>query len=236
MRKILSIIIICCTSSSLFAQYFYNRSGSETKSFFINLGYGIGFSNWKSKLENTALYDQYGLAIKSGNLKFKTKTDLRCYDLNVLVPVADIMLGLGLNFEENTMDKIEILNPDPDAGLIIFDQKFRFDKIYALVEVPFSKELRSNFSLAAQGQFGYYGYSGVDRENFFGVEKMSNTYFAGIGVLASYKVIPHVFVCVHPLFEYKYFDNNSIEKASKISHNIFSFMAIGSVRIDVSER
>lgn len=236
MRKILSIILVCCTGSSLFAQYFYSRSGKETKGFFINAGYGIGTSKWRSKLENTALYDQYGLALKTGNLKFKAKTSTRCYDLNVLVPVSEIMLGLGLNFEENQMDRIEILNPDPDAGVIIFDQKFRFDKIYAIVEVPFNKELRSDFSLSAQAQFGYYGYSGVDRINFFGVEKMSNTYFAGIGVLASYKVIPHVFVCVHPLFEYKYFSNNSIEKASRISHNIYSLAAIGSVRIDVSER
>jgi hypothetical protein len=220
----------------MLAQYFYKYSGKETKGFFINFGYGFGTSKWQSKLQNTALYDQYGSVIRSGNLKFKAKTSTRCYDLNVLAPVANIMIGLGLNFEENTMDKIEILNPNPDAGVIIFDQKFRFEKIYAIVEVPFSKELKSNFSVSAQGQFGYYSYSGVARKNFFGEEKMSSTFFVGIGILACYKVIPRVFVCIHPGFEYKYFNNTSVERSSNIHDNIYSFMAIGAIRIDVSER
>lgn len=200
----------------------------------VSGGYGTGVSYWSSKIENTELYNKYGSPIKSGNLEYKSKTAITCYDLNVVIPVAEIMLGLGVNFEYNIMDKIEIKSPAPEAGTILFDQRFRIEKIYVLAEVPLQKQIRKNFIASAQARLGYYGYSGVDRENFFGQAPMPNTYFVGIGVVASYRIIPHTFIYVLPSFEYKYFQNNGKERPVGITHNIYTFTATAGVRIDVS--
>ncbi len=199
-------------------------------------GCGIGTSYWRSKIENTQLFNKYGSPIKTGNLKYTSKTAVRCYDLNVVMPVAEIMLGLGINFENNTMDKIDITAPTPDAGIILYDQKFRLDKIYAVVEVPLQKEIIRNFIVNIQARFGYYGYSGVDRENFFGNMQFPNTYFAAIGAVANYRIIPHTWVYFLPSFEYKYFHNNANEWPVKITHNIITFTATAGIRIDVSRK
>jgi len=199
-------------------------------------GVGTGVSYWDSKIENTELYNKYGSPIKSGNLKYKSKTAISCYDLNVIIPVAEIMLGLGVNFEFNSMDKIDIRSPAPDAGTILFDQRFRIEKIYCLVEVPLQKHIKKNFIASIQSRLGYYGYSGIDRQNFFGEAQMPNTYFVGIGAVGTYRIIPHTFIYILPSFEYKYFQNNGIEKPVSISHNIYTFTFTAGVRIDVSRQ
>ncbi len=205
-----------------------------TRDYFITAGYGFGTSYWSSTIKNTELYDKKGRIIKSGDLKFKSNTDVRCYDINALFPISKILLGVGLNFEENTMDQIDISAPSSDAGIVLYDQKFRMDKIYALVEFPLYRKEKSDFLVMAQARFGYYNYSGVDRINFFGEAAFANTYFVGVGLIGAYNVIPHIYLYVHPNFEYKYFSNNSSEKPIDIRHNIYTFVATVGLKIDVS--
>lgn len=235
MKKVLYIFFLFATYSAS-AQYEYRYSDRGNTRYMVTGGYGIGNSYWNSKIMNTVLYNKYGSPISTGNLKYKSKTFLKCYDLNVIIPVAEIMLGLGINFEENIMDMIYIRSPSPDAGTFIYDQKFRLEKIYGLVEVPLQKHVIKNFILDVQARFGFYGYSGVDRENFFGQEPMANTYFIGLGPVANYRFIPHTYVYVMPSFEYKYFQSNSKERPVSIRHNMFSFIATAGIRFDVSRR
>ena len=229
----LSILLLLASPWGVYSQAIYSNSGTEARNYYISGGYGFGTSFWSSKLYKTQLYDQYGAIIKSGDLKFKSKTSTRCYDINVTVPVSNIHLGLGLNFEENSMDKIDIQN---SAGIIVYDQKFRLDKFYALIEFPLQQKLKIDFKAAIQARFGYYGYSGVDRENFFGEEAMANTYFVGIGAIANFKIMQHVYFYLYPNFEYKYFNNNAKENPANITHNIATFNSIGGLRINVSSR
>ncbi|MBA3707153.1 MAG: hypothetical protein H0W84_14995 [Bacteroidetes bacterium] len=236
MKKILSILLLIAINTAVFAQYEYRYSDKGNTRYMVTGGVGTGVSYWYSKIENTELYNKYGSAIKKGSLKYKSKTAVTCYDLNVLMPVADIMLGLGVNFETNTMDKIEIRSPGPDVGSIIYDQKFRIEKIYGMVEIPLQAQIINNFILDIQARFGYYGYSGVDRENFFGQMSMPSTYFIGFGPVANYRIIPHTYVYILPSFEYKYFNNNANEYPVNITHKIFTFTATAGVRIDVSRR
>lgn len=199
-------------------------------------GCGIGTSYWWSKIENTELYNKFGSPIKKGYVKYKSKTAITCYDLNVIMPIAEIMLGLGINFEMNTMDKIEIKSPTVDAGSIIYDQKFRMEKVYAMVEIPLQKEIINNFIVDLQARLGFFGYSGVDRENFFGHAPMPSTYFVGFGPVVNYRIIPHTYVYLMPSIEYKYFHNNLNEYPVKITHKMCTFTAAAGIRIDVSRR
>ncbi|MGQ0826838.1 MAG: hypothetical protein ACT4ON_00435 [Bacteroidota bacterium] len=233
MKKVLYISFLF-VNTTVFAQYEYRYSDKKSTRYMVTGGCGTGVSYWSSKIENTELYNKYGSPITSGNLKYKSKTAITSYDLNVIMPVAEFMLGLGVNFENNIMDKIDIKAPYPDAGPVLFDQRFRIEKIYALVEVPLQKQIRKNFIASVQARLGYYGYSGVDRENFFGQVEMPNSYFIGIGAVASYRIVPHTFIYVLPSFEYKYFQNNGSEKPVSIIHNIYTFIATAGVRIDVS--
>lgn len=234
--KIFFLALFLCASHAAFSQYVYHYSANATRGCFITAGYGYGTSSWNSKLKSTNLYDTDGAIIKSGDIKFKTKTATQGYDINVLAPFSKIMFGFGFNFEDNAMDKIKILNPSADAGVIAFDQNFRFDKLYFLAEAPFNDELKSNFSIAVQARLGYYNYTGVDRENFFGEEGWSNTIFAGAGLVASYKLFPHVFVYLHPNFQYNNFNYKGKSNSTEIKHSIFSFSAIAGIRIDAAGR
>lgn len=234
MKKLLSILFILIVHSVVVAQYEYRYADKGNTRYMVTGGCGVGTSYWWSKVENGGLYNKYGAAIKSGYFKYKSRTAITCYDLNVIAPVAEIMLGLGINFEMNAMDRIDIKSPD--TGSIIYDQKFRIEKVFGIVEVPLQKEIIRNFIVDIQARFGFFGYSGVDRENFFGQAPMPSTFFIGFGPVANYRIIPHTYVYFMPSFEYKYFHNNLNEYPVKITHRMFTGIVTAGVRIDVSRR
>jgi hypothetical protein len=228
------LITIVFSSFAAFSQYEYRYSDVGNTRYMVSGGLGTGTSYWRSNIEHTELYNKNGTPIKIGNFKYKSKTALATYDLNVVFPVDKIMLGLGINFEHNIMDKIEIRSPQKDAGTLIYDQKFRLEKIYGIVEVPLQKKLFRNFIVNFQARIGYFGYSGVDREYFFGYMQLPAAYLIGVGAVANYKIVPHTFVFINPSMEYKYFRNNANEWPLKIRYNIFSFIGTAGIRIDIS--
>lgn len=238
MKRLLLITVCLLLASSIYSQYVANTSENLSKKYFIVGDYGFGSSVWNSNMKNSKLYDRYGTAIKTGDLEFTSQTNTRYQDLYVMIPVSDVLFGLGVNFEEHIMDKIDIQTStdkvgEVGTGELIFDQKFRLDKFYGLIEIPFVEKNTIGFSAAFQARVGYFGYYGADRESFFGEEQMSNAYFGSIGVTTSIRVISRVYLFAHPKFEYNFFNNKSDNSAS-ITHHIYSFAVAGGIRIDVS--
>jgi len=236
-KKLLFTTVCLLSVTLLHAQYVQSTPENSTKSYYISADYGFGASAWNSDMKNTKLYDRYGAVIKTGDLQFKSQTSVRYQNLAVMIPVSDVVFGLGVNFEEHTMDKIEIKESitkagEVGAGELMFDQKFRLDKFYALIEVPFLEQNKLGVSAAFQARLGYFGYYGLDRENFFGEEQIANAYFGSIGATATVKVMPRVYFYIHPKFEYNYFNNKS-ESSSSVTHHIYTFAVAGGIRIDV---
>lgn len=230
---LLFFLFITLASQAQFG--YFKRLERRQEKYFVAIGYGIGTARWNSNLDNSQLYDKYGAVIQSGYIRFKARNSTELLDLNVQFPLAKIRLGMGINFEKFYLDKLEITqSPGADATLILFDESFRFEKFFGQIEVPFWPESKSDFSLSGNGHIGYFGYSGVERFNFFGEEALAKTFFATIGFIADYRVYPHAYVYLHPYTEYKYFKNSPVENPSIIRHNILTYGITGGVRVDVS--
>jgi hypothetical protein len=214
---------------------YFKRLERKQEKYFVSAGYGIGTSRWYSNLDNSELYDKFGSVIQSGYIRFKAKNSTQVYDLNVQFPIGKIRLGMGIDFEQYFLDKLEITaSPGADAHVILFDESFRFEKFFGQVEVPFWPESKSDFSLNFNGRIGYFSYSGVERFNFFGEEALAKTWFTNVGFIADYRFYPHGYLFVHPNFEYKYFKNSPVENPSIIRHNILTGTITFGVRADVS--
>lgn len=214
---------------------YFKRLERKQEKYFVGLAYGVGTARWNSNLDNSQLYDKYGAVVQSGYIRFKAKNSTEQYDLTVEFPLAKVRLGMGINFEKYYLDKLEITaSPGADAKVMLFDESFRFEKFFGICEVPFWPESKSDFTLAAQGRLGYFGYSGVERLNFFGEEALAKTYFTNVGFVADYRFYPHAYVYIHPSFEYKYFKNSPVENPSIIRHNIFTGTIVAGIRFDVS--
>lgn len=227
------MLLISLTASAQFG--YFKRLERKQEKYFVGLGYGIGNAYWSSSLDNSQLYDKYGAVIQSGYIRFKARNKTELIDLNVQFPIAKIRVGMGICFEEYYLDKLEITaSPGADAMVILFDESFRFEKFYGQVEVPFWPESKSDFSLGFNGRIGYFGYSGVERLNFFGEEALAKTFFTNLGLVADYRVYPHVYIYLQPNFEFKYFKNSPVENPSIIRHNIVGYGATGGIRVDVS--
>jgi hypothetical protein len=227
------LLLVSLGSSAQFG--YFKRLERKQEKYFVGLGYGVGTAHWRSNLDNSQLYDKFGAVIQSGYIRFKAKNSTEFLDLTVQFPLAKIRLGMGINFEKYFLDKLEITaSPGADAKVILFDESFRFEKFFGIIEVPFWPESKSDFSLSGNSRLGYFGYSGVERLNFFGEESLAKTYFGNLGFIADYRFYPHAYVFVNPSFEYKYFKNSPQENPSIIRHNIFSYMISAGVRVDVS--
>jgi len=210
---------------------------TKQKKYFVAVSYGVGTARWNSTIKNTQLYDKTGTIIRDGVVKFKAKNSTAVINLEALAPVGKVRLGLGISFEEFYLNKLNITTQSSpvDKNILRFDESFRFNKIYAQVEVPFKYQNQSNGSINFNGHLGYYGYSGIDRINFFGEEAIAKTFFATAGLVFDYRVYPHFYFFAYPNIEYKYFDNSHMERPSDIIHNIFTGTLMGGIRVDLSK-
>lgn len=235
-RNICVSILFVMFHTLLFAQSDDLRvPEKEDAKHFIAAGYGKGNVNWFSKLADTKLYDKNGTVIKSGNLSFKSRNPISSFFFDVSFPVAKMRLGVGISFESFYLDKLQIKNPaGTGSNLILFDEKFRLDKIYTLVEVPLNIQLHPRFSFDFRGQLGYFGYNAVERENFFGEETLGKTFYTTIGMIGDYRVLSNVYIYLLPNIEYKFFKNSRSESPSIINHNIVSESILLGLRIDLS--
>lgn len=214
---------------------FFSQQDRKHSKYFVALGFGTGMAYWNSSLGNTDLYDKNGGIIHSGDLNFKAKNSYESMNLDVQFPVGKMRMGLGIQFEHYFLDKLQIDNPFGGKSYLLFDENFRFDKIYAQVEVPFNYSSDRIWTLNFKGSLGYFGLTGVSRQNFFGEEAVADTYYINLGVIADIKLYPHTYFFMHPNIEYKYFHNSRLENPSEIIHKIFSYGILAGIRIDVSK-
>ncbi len=224
----------------VFGQFgYYHDLKVNREKYFISLGYGIGTARWSSELTASAIYDKNGAVITSGDLKFTAKNQTNQYDLNVMFPVNNIRYGLGIGFETFYLNQIDlqqaVSSTSPQPASLLFDESFRFDKMYGQVEYIFWPESRSMFSLSANMHAGFFSFSGVQRINFFGSDAIARSLWVSLSPLGDVRVYPHVYLFAQPIIEYKNFKSQALDAAGTIKHNILTYSIIGGLRIDVSK-
>lgn len=230
-------------SSGVSAQYgYYHDLKVNYQKYFVSLGYGIGTARWYSTLISTAIYDKNGAVLQSGDIDFRARNSTNFYDFNVMFPIQKVRYGLGICFEKFYLDKLQLLrtvNSSNGTGvsgdqILLFDESFRFDKVYAQVEVPFWPESKSLLSLSANMHAGYFSFNGVDRINFFGRDALARSMFIAISPVGDVRIVPHTYLFIQPMFEYKYFKSQALDASGIIKHNIISYSMLGGLRVDVS--
>jgi hypothetical protein len=204
------------------------KDGPQDK-YFVALAYGVGNAVWFSKLEQSALYDTSGSELFAGEVDFKARNTTKCINMDVSAPVMSVRMGMGVCFEEFYIEKLKI-----NSTQYYFEEKFRFEKMYAQIEIPVKNWSNDYFSFNLKSQAGYYGYSYVNHINFFGMDNKASVLFLNTGFILDYKLYPHTYAYLHPTFEYKYFHNAASEAPSRITHNIFSYGIMFGIRVDVS--
>ncbi len=237
-RKAISTVALTLLIVGAMAQAtgYYQGLDRKNKKYFVGFSYGTGATRWFSNLGSSELYDSHGGIIRSGDMRFKARNTTHMLNLEVSAPVSRVRLGLGIAFENYSLDKLSITSNTPgvDGAIVIYDESFRFEKFYAQVEVPFKFDSDKSYSFGFKGHLGYFGYSGVKHYNFFGSEYDARTFFSTIGLVGDYRILAHSYFYVNPSFEYKYFKNSPVETPSEIRHNIISFNIVAGLRFDVS--
>lgn len=202
------------------------------------VAYGMGNAHWFSELQQTSIYDAQGSAIHSGDIKFRAKNSSTFYDLGILFPAGNLRFGLGMNFEKFFLTQIELQNSVQQSGGgtgIIFDESFRFDKIYAQFEVPFWPEARSKYSLSANMNVGFFSFNNVDRINLFGSDALANSTFINVSPVADITVFPGFSIFLRPVCEFKYFKNQAVDAVGGVvRHNILTYSLMIGLRYDPS--
>lgn len=237
MKKTLHILIlfvvIFCTQAH--AQKWYSMPKKNNEKYLVYVAYGMGNANWFSELKQTSIYDQHGAAITNGDTKFRAKNSCQFYDLGVLFPAGNLRFGLGMNFEKFFLTQIQLQNSVQQSGSsIIFDESFRFDKIYMQMEVPFWPDARSKYSLSANMNLGFFSFNNVDRINLFGSDALANSTFVNVSPVADITVFPGVSIFLRPICEFKYFKNQAVDTIGVVQHNILTYSLMIGLRYDPS--
>ncbi|HEU4717896.1 MAG TPA: hypothetical protein VFU15_08675, partial [Bacteroidia bacterium] len=212
--------------SGQFSMHWYATQKQNNEKYFLSVGYGVGTAYWYSQMSRTSIYDKQGAQVESGTFKFRANNQTTFYDLNVLCPVQNFRLGLGMDFEKFYLTKLELSGSVFSNKVILYDETFRFDKIFAQVEFPFWPEARSKYSLSANARFGFFSFNNVDRINLFGDDALANSMFTTISPVADMQIYPGIFIFVQPSVEYKYFKNPSVDPGGVVVHNIFTYSAM----------
>ena len=238
MKKALHIlalfILISCGQAT--AQKWYSLPHQNNEKYLVYVAYGMGNAHWFSELKQTSIYDQHGSAITNGDTKFRAKNSSQFYDLGVLFPAGNLRFGLGMNFEKFFLTQIILQNSvNPTGSGLIFDESFRFDKIYMQMEVPFWPEARSKFSLSANMNLGFFSFNNVDRINLFGSDALANSTFVNLSPVADITIFPGVYLFLRPVGEFKYFKNQAVDSPGGIvKHNIVTYSLMIGLRYDPS--
>lgn len=238
MKKLLFILSLLATYAASAQFGYYHDLRVNKEKYMVSLGYGLGTARWHSDLTSSAIYDKNGAVITSGDLKFKAKNQTKQYDLNVMFPVENVRYGLGLGFETFYLNQINLqqaVNANPSPASLLFDESFRFDKLYGQIEYIFFPESKSMFSVSANMHAGYFSFSGVQRINFFGSDAIARSLFLSVSPLGDVRVYSHTYLFVQPMFEYKNFKSQALDAPGIIKHNIITYSIIAGLRIDVSK-
>jgi hypothetical protein len=234
-RLLTVILVLSC--GILSAQKWYSVPKMNNEKYFVYAAYGMGSAHWYSELRETSIYDQNGSAIHSGDLKFRAKNSSTFYDLGVIFPAGNLRLGLGMNFERFFLTQILLQNTvQQTSGQtgIIFDESFRFDKLYFQMEVPFWPEARSKWALSANMNLGFFSFNNVDRINLFGSDALATSTFINFSPVGEMTVYPGVSLFLRPVCEYKYFKNQAVDSYGLVRHNIVTYSLMIGIRYDPS--
>lgn len=238
MKQILFFLLVVFSLEGA-GQGYFQRMQTKERKYFVDLGYGVGTARWFSRIEQSVIYQPSGQILRAGNVRFKAKNSASSYHAAIMAPVKKVRLGLGICFENFYLDKLEVESDNPlikdSRNLLLFDETFQFQKMFAQLEIPFSYESKSNGSISVNSHVGYYSFSGVKRMNFFGQAPVAQTFFITTGLMLDYKFYPHTYVFLYPNTELKYFNNSKMEMPSNIIHRILTFTAIAGIRIDMSK-
>lgn len=238
MKKLLLILTILVTvfSTESTAQKWYSVPKQNNEKYLVYVAYGLGSAHWYSSLQQTSIYDANGSATHTGDLKFRAKNSSQFYDLGVIFPAGNLRFGLGMNFERFYLTQIELQNSvqQTSGSSIIFDESFRFDKIYMQMEVPFWPEARAKYSLSANLNLGFFSFNNVDRINLFGSDALANSTFVNLSPIADVTIFPGVSLFIRPICEYKYFKNGAVDSYGLVRHNIITYSVMFGIRYDPS--
>ncbi len=236
MKRILTLLLLLISGyGTLMAQRGMGSFGkANSDKYFVYGGYGVGTARWYSELNQTSLYDKFGAKLETGDFNFRARNPTSYYDIGVLFPAGSVRAGIGMSFEEFYLGQISLQPTAIRANetTVIFDESFRFDKLYAQVEVPFWPEARSRFSLSTNVHVGYFSFSGVQRINFFGADNASASYFFGLSPVADVALFPNFYLFLQPMTEFKLFKSQAIDPAGTVRHNIFSYSLMIGIRYD----
>ncbi|MEK6615264.1 MAG: hypothetical protein AABZ32_04010, partial [Bacteroidota bacterium] len=233
---IIYIFIAFCFLPSAFCHaqvsngYYVKSKGGDK--YFVSLGYGVGTAHWNSVFKSTEFYDKDGSVINKGYFHFGANSPTKQYDVNVLAPFKHIQVGLGISFEHHYLSELKIYTKGGKEYLL-FDEGFRFDKIYLNTEIPFSYESTKKYSFNLNFHAGWFGYTNVKRFNFIGEKPFPVAILAGTGATADYEIYPQVYFFISPNVEYKLYNNSRTEAPVKIRHSVFSAGMLGGIRVDL---
>ncbi|MCX6311730.1 MAG: hypothetical protein NT084_08845 [Bacteroidetes bacterium] len=233
----LLVLIALLISGNCFAQFqmhWYSQPSQNNEKYFLSVGYGVGQAYWYSQLTHSSIYDKQGTTLETGTFKFRANNATTFYDLNVLCPINNFRLGLGMNFEKFFLTKLEVKQTVTTSQVILYDESFRFDKMFVQCEFPFWPTARSRFSLSANGRVGFFSFNNVDRINLFGSDAMANSMFFTVSPVADIQLYPGFFFFLQPMAEYKYFKNPAVDPGGSIVHNIWTYSGMIGIRIDPS--
>jgi hypothetical protein len=235
LRNFILFLFFVISNTDAFAQYSYHRGNKKSyDKYYIGASIGSGTAYWKSHMQNNNLLNKDGSTLIGGsNIDFKAKNPTQFADINVLFPYKKIRYGFGLSFEQFFMDKLVITSQDNVIALL--SDKFIFDKMYLQTEIPFFPNCKSPLSISGNVHLGYFGYHGTTRLNFFGGDHLAKSFFTALGVTVDYKLYPHCYVFLMPLYEYKYYRSSVQDYPSSIAHNINTLCISGGIRIDLSK-
>lgn len=232
--SILFAFVICGQCFAQFRMNWYTQPSKNSEKYFLSAGYGIGQAYWFSSLTHSSIYDKHGSTLETGTFKFRANNTTTFYDINVLCPVRNFRLGLGMNFEKFFLTRLEVRQSVTTSQVIIYDESFRFDKLFVQYEFPFWPDARKRFSLSANGRVGFFSFSNVDRINLFGSDAMANSMFFTLSPVADVQLYSGIFLFLQPFAEYKYFKNPAVDPGGSIVHNIWTYSAMIGIRIDPS--
>ncbi len=228
MKKI--ILIACILISTVAHSQYYSEQANSKH--FVGFGYSLANTHWYSHTEDFQLFDPTGRTLIDGAGSFDTRVQSQMLQLEVLAPVGEVRMGVGIAFEECQLYKINV-ESDIINTVVPFTEMFRFNKLFYQLEVPFSKLNSHFFSLAINNRVGYYGFTAVKSLSLFGERRMGKSFFGSTAARMDFKVGAMTYLFVMPMMEYKYFKNTQEESPNFIIHNMFSYSAVIGLRFHV---
>jgi hypothetical protein len=235
LKKRISFFLFLLAACSAKAQFgYYHDLKVSYQKYFIGASVGTGTAFWNSHMENNNLLNRNGTNLIEGSpIDFKARNSTRFADLNVQFPLLKIRYGFGLSFEEMPMDKLIITSKNND--IVLMNETFIFDKMYIQTEIPFFPLSKSPLSINGNVHLGYFGYHGARRLNFFGGDNLAKSFFVTLGLTVDYKLYPHTYVFLMPLYEYKYYRSAQNDYPAIIQHNISTWIFSFGIRVDLSK-